>query len=47
MHKIHTFTVVEYLVEDFFYKSHLEDAGLVLKEEIKLGNDTITKWERN
>lgn len=33
--------------EDYFYKSHLEEAGLVLKEEITLGNDIITKWERN
>jgi diaminohydroxyphosphoribosylaminopyrimidine deaminase/5-amino-6-(5-phosphoribosylamino)uracil reductase len=32
---------------DYFYKSHLEEAGLVLKEEITLGNDIITKWERN
>lgn len=33
--------------EDYFYKSHLEEAGLVLKEEIKMGDDVITKWERN
>ena len=33
--------------EDYFYKSYLEEAGLVLKEEITLGNDIITKWERN
>jgi diaminohydroxyphosphoribosylaminopyrimidine deaminase/5-amino-6-(5-phosphoribosylamino)uracil reductase len=33
--------------EDYFYKSHLEQAGLVLKEEIPSGNDIITKWERN
>ena len=32
--------------EDFFFKSHLENAGLILKNEIILGNDRITKWER-
>tara|TARA_B100000900_G_scaffold414887_1_gene442930 strand:+ start:1185 stop:2267 length:1083 start_codon:yes stop_codon:yes gene_type:complete len=31
---------------DYFHKNCLEDAGLILKEEITLGNDTITKWER-
>ena len=33
--------------ENYFHKSHLEEAGLVLKSEIKLSTDTITKWERN
>ena len=33
--------------ENYFHKSHLEEAGLVLKSEIKLGSDIITKWERN
>ena len=32
--------------ENCFNESHLEKAGLVLKREIKLGDDTITKWER-
>ena len=33
--------------EDYFNKSHLEQAGLIEKEQIKLGNDIISKWERN
>ncbi len=32
--------------EQYFYKSYLEEAGLVLKDEIKLDDDIITKWER-
>ena len=33
--------------EDYFNKDYLKDAGLVLKNKIILGDDTITKWERN
>ena len=33
--------------EDYFDKDYLKDAGLVLKNKIILGDDTITKWERN
>jgi len=32
--------------KQYFYKSYLEEAGLVLKDEIKLDDDIITKWER-